>query len=335
MDKLGRWPNEPIYTADLSGKTAVVIGANTGIGIEVAKHFAKMNAERVIITCRDDKKGAVAVDTITKETGSSKVESWALELGNFASVTAFIDRFEKDGGRLDYLVVNAAVALNEFSRTEDGWETSMQVNHLSNTLIALLLLPLLKKTADKYPGSHPRLVIVASEVHAFTTFSTKRIPSGKVLATLNDEDWSVKQEEIKHRYPDTKLMNILFTRALAARLPADFPVIVTAVCPGFCTSELVRHLKDRSMLEPLLPHARTPEEGSRQLIFASIAGEKEGTVDDFRGVFVHNRKISAPSEWVQSEEAAKVQDLFWDETIEEISKISPKVPKVLGEYLAK
>jgi len=59
------YPNQPLYTTDLAGKTAIVIGENTGIGIETAKHFAKMNAERVIITCRNEEKGAIAVDTIT------------------------------------------------------------------------------------------------------------------------------------------------------------------------------------------------------------------------------------------------------------------------------
>jgi len=59
------WPNKPLYTADLAGKTVMVIGANTGIGIEAAKHFA----ERVIITCRDDEKCSIAVESIKKESG--------------------------------------------------------------------------------------------------------------------------------------------------------------------------------------------------------------------------------------------------------------------------
>ena len=54
------WPNKPLYSADLNGKTVMVVGANTGIGIEAAKHLAKMNPDRVIITCRTDEKGAIA-----------------------------------------------------------------------------------------------------------------------------------------------------------------------------------------------------------------------------------------------------------------------------------
>jgi len=70
-----------------------------------------MNAERVIITCRTEEKCHTAVEAIKKETGSNKVEAWPLELTSFASITAFIDRFENDGGRLDYLILSAAVAL--------------------------------------------------------------------------------------------------------------------------------------------------------------------------------------------------------------------------------
>jgi len=102
---------------------------------------------------------------------------------------AFVDRVEKDGGRLDYLVVNAAVALATFSKTQNGWETELQVNHISNTLIAFHLLPQLAKIAEKF-GGHARLVIVASDVHALTNFDAARFPSGQVLATLNDEAWT-------------------------------------------------------------------------------------------------------------------------------------------------
>jgi len=81
-----------------------------------------------------------------------------------------------------------------------------------------LLLPQLVKTASN-TGGYTRLVIVASEVHAWTDFNSTRIPGGKVLATLNDETWTNADKGMEARYLDTKPMNVLFTRALASRLP--------------------------------------------------------------------------------------------------------------------
>jgi len=328
MTSTARWPNKPLYTADFTGKTVMVVGASTGIGIEVAKHFAKMNATRVIATCRDEEKCTITADAIKKETESNNIEAWPLELSSFASVTTFVDRFEKDGGRLDYLVLNAAVALTEFTQTQDGWETQIQVNHLSGALLTLLLIPQLAKTAVN-TGGHARVIVVSSGAHRTGDFSAKRIPNTQVLATLNDPTFPTRIN-----YPDSKLMTVLFTRALTDHLPPKSPIIVTAVCPGFCHSELRRNIGDQAPFLDLLPHARTSEEGARQLIYAAAAGEAEGHLDSFRGGYVEHAEVASAGPWVLSEEGARVQDAFWKETLDVISNVSPKIQDVVKEYLS-
>jgi len=319
MTATTRWPNEPLYTVDLTGKTVVIIGASTGIGIEAVKHCAKMNAGRVIATCRNEEKCTTTVDVIKKEIGLLNVEAWPLELGSFASVTAFVDRFEKDGGRLDMLILNAAVALSEFIQTQDGWETQIQVTHLSTALLSLGLLPQLAGTAAK-TGGYTRIVVVSSNSHNQGDLSTKRIPSMQVLSTFSYPAFPTPVS-----YPDTKVMNILFVRALAAHLPSTSAIIVTAVDPGFCLSDIRRNIGGHEPLQDLLPYALTLEEGSRQLIYAALAGEAEGKLDSFRGGYVEHAEIANPSPWVLSQEGAKVQETFWKETLDVISDVSSKV----------
>ncbi|KAI0775352.1 hypothetical protein BC629DRAFT_702330 [Irpex lacteus] len=151
----------PVLTADLKGKSVIVTGANTGIGLEAAKHFARMGPARLIIACRSESKGKAAAEQIAKET-SYNAELQLLDLGSFESVVAFAKRLE--GEPIDILVANAAVAVGQYSLTKDGWEETIQVNHLSTALLSFLLVPNLIK-ASELRSSPSRLVVVTSEVH--------------------------------------------------------------------------------------------------------------------------------------------------------------------------
>jgi retinol dehydrogenase-12 len=126
---------------DLSGKTVVVIGANIGLGFEAAKHFAKMNPERIILGCRSKERGEAAATSETNpllsyhsvshltykelktETGYESAELWVIDLARISSVVDFAERFEKDGGRIDILLLNAGItpALKQ-QLTADGYE---------------------------------------------------------------------------------------------------------------------------------------------------------------------------------------------------------------------
>lgn len=85
----------PVVTVDLTGKTVVVVGANIDLRFEASKHFARMNPERLILTCRNEEKGKETVLRIQKDTDYSKAELWIIDLANFGSVTAFADKCER------------------------------------------------------------------------------------------------------------------------------------------------------------------------------------------------------------------------------------------------
>jgi len=137
------------------------------------------------------------------------------------------------------------------------------------------------------------------------------------------------------RYELTKLLNVFFVRELTKRLPANSPVIVTAVNPGYCKSELRRHLSfmqgifDRVM-EAFL--ARTSEEGSRQLLWAAIGGV--GREFELRGGYVSKADLQEVSDFALSDEGAVVQTRLWDESVEILSRVEPKFESNVREILA-
>lgn len=150
------------------GGTYIVTGSNTGLGYECAKHFVELGAARVIIAVRSPQKGNEALERMKEATGRHGVgEVWELDLASLSSVERFCEKIETLN-RLDALVANASVALGEFSLTE-GTETSMLVNVIATTLLAVRTLPKLQQSAKKF-DIQPHLVVVSSIV----AFDTKR-----------------------------------------------------------------------------------------------------------------------------------------------------------------
>lgn len=124
---------------------------------------------------------------IEKETGCREVELWLIDLSSFASVLEFAERFEQDGGRLDILLMNAGINTTTYSTTKDGWESTLQVNHLSTSLLSLLLLPHLAKTGKDTVNS--RLVIVSSDAHYLGVFSKKDLEAPNTLELISSKEY--------------------------------------------------------------------------------------------------------------------------------------------------
>jgi len=327
-----RWVVAPAEHVDLTGKTVVVVGANVGLGFEAAKHFASMNPKRLVLGCRSQQKGQAALQAI-QATGFKGAELALVDLCQFASVSAFADTFTRDGSQIDILVYNAAVAMAKYSATGDGWEESIQVNHLSAMLLTVLLLPCLLRAASSGTSPNPRVVIVSSDVHYWAKLSKEEVESEKILQKLSDKDHCTFRV-MTARYELTKLMNVFFVRELTKRLPANSLVVVTAVNPGYCKSELRRHLPfvirifDRIM-EAML--ARTTEEGSRQLLWAALGGA--GREFELRGAYVSMANVQEVSDYALSDEGAAVQTRVWDESVEILSHAEPKFESNVRDIL--
>ncbi|KAI9451774.1 hypothetical protein F5148DRAFT_1238224 [Russula earlei] len=327
-----RWKVEPVERADLTGKTVVVVGANVGLGFEAAKHFASMNPKRLVLGCRSRERGQAALQAI-QATGFKHAELALVDLSRFSSVSAFADAFIRDGSQIDIFVYNAAVSLFKYSDTVDGWEESIQVNHLSAMLLTVLLFPCLLKAVSSGTSPNPRVVIVSSELHYWAKFSRKEVESERILRVLNDKEHCTFRV-MATRYHITKLLNVLFVRELAKRLSQNSPVIVNAVNPGYCKSQLRRNMPlpvrvfDKIM-EVLI--ARTTEEGSRQLLWAAVGGA--GRESELRGGYVNKANLQDVSDYALSDEGVLVQRRIWDESVEVLSRFEPKFQSNLGEIL--
>ena len=207
--------------ARLDGKVAIITGANTGIGKETAVDFAQRNA-RVIMACRNVEKGREALDEVVKRSGSNKVVLKKLDLSSLASVRKFAEEILKEEPRLDILVNNAGVMMCPYSKTEDGFEMQIGVNHFGHFLLTNLLLDRLKEAPKA------RIVNVSSVGHYFTW--------GIKFYDINSE----KSYSKIVAYAQSKLANILFTKALAKRLEGT-NVTVNALHPGPVATDLERH----------------------------------------------------------------------------------------------
>jgi len=126
------------------------------------------------------------------------------------------------------------------------------------------------------------------------------------------------------RYPNSKLLNVFFTRALASRLGASSPLVVNCVNPGYCKSELARNVNNDS--QGLL--AYTTEEGSRQLVWAAVGGEDQR--DELKGAYISSSQINEPSDVVLGEEGKVLEGRVWDDTMKILFKLSPKVAEIVG-----
>ncbi|KAI0093039.1 short-chain dehydrogenase [Irpex rosettiformis] len=328
-------PIDPVLTTDLSGKSVIVTGANTGLGLEAAKHFARMGPARLILACRSEARGKVAAEELAIET-SYNAEVQLLDLSSFDSVKSFAKRLE--GEPIDIYVANAAVALMEYVSTQDGWEQCVQVNHLSTALLSFLLLPNLVKASSLH-GSSSRVVIVSSGA-AFASSFDGELAKGNVLAKLSDQEHSTS-EMMAHRYADTKLLNIFFARAFAHHLSPSFAssIIPNSVNPGLCITDLSRNVPllfriRLKMLHFLLGH--TAEQGSRQLVWAALGpdGQEGPHVKPLMsGAYVALAQVKQPSDFVTSKAGWELQENIWNETIDILSKIEPSVRSIISQYL--
>ncbi|MGH8279852.1 MAG: SDR family oxidoreductase [Gammaproteobacteria bacterium] len=197
--------------APLAGKTVLVTGATSGIGLEAAVVLAKMGAQTVI-TGRDPQRIEAALERIRKDAPQARADALQADFASQAQVRKLAEDFRSRHARLDVLINNAGGVHRRRTLTEDGFEATFAVNHLAPFLLTRLLL-------DRITASAPaRIVNVASAMHRH--------------GALDLDDPSMAHGySILNAYARSKLANVLFTRALAERL-AGQGVTVNAVHPG-------------------------------------------------------------------------------------------------------
>lgn len=169
----------PVPTKLFTGQTVIVTGANTGMGLEAARHLVRLDAQRVILAVRNLAKGNAAASSIRASLPGRRdldavVQVWELDLASYASVLAFAARAAGELDRLDAVLCNAGMYVYKsgFALAEDN-EVTVTVNVVSTFLLGLLLLPKLRETSVGY-GKEVVLSFTGSFVHLMTDF-----PEGK------------------------------------------------------------------------------------------------------------------------------------------------------------
>jgi NAD(P)-dependent dehydrogenase (short-subunit alcohol dehydrogenase family) len=179
-----------------SGKTYIVTGANSGIGLETARHLVRGLASRVILAVRNTEAGGKAKAEIERTTGRKDIaEVWQLDLASYASVMDFASRAKKELDRVDGLVQNAGVMLDKWTVSEGGMETCMTVNVVSTMFLGVLLMPVLMESAKRH-NINPRIVFLVSGL-GFQSEAQKELAKGgqtRILEGLNKQNAQVMDQ---------------------------------------------------------------------------------------------------------------------------------------------
>lgn len=262
-------PDKKAWTADdmadLSGKTIVVTGGNSGIGYEAALEFARKRAD-VIIACRDLGKARTAAAQISASSPGARVEVMELDLSNLASVRSFADAFHRGRPALHVLCNNAGVMAIPYRQTVDGFEMQFGTNHLGHFALTGLLLDRLLATDGA------RVVNVSSGAHRM----------GKIR--FDDLQWHNGYRKWM-AYGQSKLANLLFTFELQRRADAAGAKLVSVAChPGYAATNLQAagpRMQGSTMLESLFSlgnsmFAQSAAMGALPTEYAAVAPDVHG-----------------------------------------------------------
>ena len=247
---------------DLSGRTAIVTGANTGIGLQVASGLAKAGAT-VVMTARDRAKGQEALAGILRRYPAAIVRLELLDLADMASISDFTARVEDADGCIDILVNNAGVMTpRRRLTTKDGHELQIGVNFLGHFALTARLLGLLRR-ADA-----ARVVSLSSIMHKY----------GKI--DLSDLESERRYSPIKS-YSQSKLATLIFARELQRRADdKHWNLLSVAAHPGIAQTELVRSRPGQAAIRfnrigglfaPL--YAGTAADGALSSIYAATSDD--------------------------------------------------------------
>jgi NAD(P)-dependent dehydrogenase (short-subunit alcohol dehydrogenase family) len=211
------WTAEQI--PDQAGRTAVVTGANSGLGLVAARELARAGAE-VVLACRSTEKGAAAVESIHAAVPGASVAVEELDLSSLASVRAFAERLSASHESLDLLINNAGVMAPPRRQTVDGFELQLGINHLGHFALTGLLLGRMQGREDA------RVVTVSSTAHK--------------LGKLDFDDLQRQRHYFRWTaYGQSKLANVLFARELDRRLRAAGSTVASmAAHPGYSATNL-------------------------------------------------------------------------------------------------
>ena len=299
---MSRWTADDI--PDQSGRTVLVTGANSGLGLQTSLALARKGA-RVLMACRNPVKAEASLTRIREQVPGAKAELISLDLASLASIEAAAEDVASRTTQLDVLVNNAGVMAIPRTLTADGFEMQFGTNHLGHFALTGRLLPLLRK------GAAPRVVNVASTAHR--------------PGVLNFED--VMGEKAYKRwgsYSQSKLANLLFTSELDKRMGEW--LLVAAAHPGYANTHL-QSGQGNALIEGVMKLgnllvAQSDAQGAWPQLYAATMPDVQG--NDYWGPHLfelrgHPKKCDRTDRAKSSEDAARLWELS-----EQLTKVTYK-----------
>jgi len=286
---MAKWTANDI--PDLSGKTAVVTGANSGLGYETALELARHGAH-VVMACRDEGRGTEALQRLRADAPNASAELSLLDLADLASVRKFAESYAGERPSLDILVDNAGVmAVDQRRETADGFEMQFGTNHLGHFALTGLLLPQLQANAG-------------SRVVSVTSFGHK-------VGRMNFDDLQWERSYRKWlAYGRSKLANLLFIFELDRRArAAGSSIVATVAHPGYANT----NLQADTSFQWSNFMAQSAADGALPQLYAATAPDVQGGEFFGPGGFMEQRgapkRVKAAKKWYDTDNARRLWEV--------------------------
>jgi len=277
---------------DLANKLCIVTGANSGIGKETARDFAKRGAY-VVMVCRSEQRAKQARQELMSDTGHSGIEVMLADLALQHDVRRVARQIKEKFDNVDLLVNNAGLIAGKREKTIEGIEKTIAVNHLAPFLLTNLLWDYLEQSPEA------RVINVSSEAHQL----------GAEIFDIDNLQLEASYTSMK-AYGISKLCNIMFTHELAKRCE-ETSITTYSLHPGVVGTQLAEEAGWFMKVAYTVgkPFMRSPKKGAETTIYLATADD----IEDKSGKYFKNKKVTAPSAIAFDDELTKK---LWDKSAE-------------------
>lgn len=305
-------PVPPPLSTCLAGQTAIVTGANTGIGLAAVGSLLKCHVSHLVLASRSVEKGETAAAPLRKQYPDARIEVWQLDMLSYESVQGFVKNCS-NLSRLDKVILNAGLAMGDFVINKaTGHEATFQVNYLSTALLAILLLPILKlKRQAHSPG---RITIIASGLALQSQFANR--DANPLIPSFDDPTgWGTAAA--LERYGLTKTLVLMLVQKLSENVDSS-DVVINAIEPGLVGgSGLQKHAPAYLRAIFRFVHAiaaRSTEQGAWAYLDAVAVKGQES-----HGGLVLNWGIHPFHPMMYEPGGKQATERLWKETMQELS----------------
>lgn len=285
-------------TSFFTGKTILITGANSGLGLAAAAKFVSLRPARLILAVRNLEAGRAAKQAIEQQlqhqhqhhvgdatvaavddtnTRGVDIDVWHLDMASYPSITSLTQKVNSELPRLDVAVLNAGVYEVAHGVSAYGWERTLQVNTLSTALLGISLLPKLRATSRQWGKGGPSVLQVVASRRAEAVLITERMRAGKVLEAVKAVGDGKGRYNASEQYRVSKFLLMAVVKKLATLVGAN-EVAVTAVCPGGVSTNLSRGWTGmvatavKALVNSLM--LRTPEYAARSVVSGAALGSE-------------------------------------------------------------